>query len=112
MSKLTEVLSEKELAICGLNNLDEHDQRELFVAIKNSAGRRVFFTKRHAFFEYGGALLEDDFETYLEYRLRNCTPDRREAIKAQIMKDTIHVYQCLVDRACRNIMLQSNLIEP
>ena len=103
MSKLTAVLTNKELAICGLDDLDEHDQQELFVAIKNSCGQRVFFTKRHSFFGYGGAMIEEDFQAYLDYRLRNCTDDRREIIKAEIMKNTIQVYQCLVDRALRRI---------
>ena len=103
MSKLLSVLSSKELAICGLDNLDEQDQQDLYVAIKNSVGSKVFFIKRHPFFEYGGAMIEEDFQTYLDYRLRNCTADRREIIKAEIMKNTIHVYQCLVDRALRRI---------
>ena len=103
MSKLLSILSQKELGICGLDDLDEYDQRELYVAIKNSAGQRVFFTKRHKIFSYGGAMIEEDFQAYLDYRLRNCTSDRREVIRAEIMAVTIQLHQCLIDRALRNI---------
>lgn len=105
MSKLLSVLSQKELAICGLDDLDEYDQRELYVAIKNSAGRRVLVTKRHRFFGHGGPMLENDFHNYLDYLLRYYPPgdERREALKAEIMAHTIQIHQCLIDRALRNI---------
>lgn len=103
--KISDFLSRNELAINGLDDLDEIDQRDLYIAIKNSAGQKIFIIKRHRFFGHGGIMLQQDYEGYLNYLLRYYDPgdDRRAQLEKEVKEVTTTIHQCVVDRALRNI---------